>query len=379
MGNKRHIAVCSTVHQFDDPRVFHRQAQTLSKRYETHLYVCAPFRWKLINSHLKIWGLPIWKKKSDRVRNILQLVSYLWKENASIYILHDPELLIIVPFLKFFKKGKIIYDIHENYREMIEDKLWIPKPIRSFTAFVYSKVESVMLHWMDMIWYPVKNIGDHYHSISISKYLIRNVPPLSKFKFPLQKAKKNWILFLGHLIDDRGILEIIEAFSQISKKFPQYQLIFVGEFQSEPFKTKIFNFIDDLGLKRKIVFRGRIPYDEVPQVLAASQIGLLNYLPNLNNMMGLPNKLFEYMAAGIPVIASDFENYREVIETANCGLLVDPTKPEQIAKALFQLIENPQLRQELGKNGQNAFRNHFCWEKEEAKIFSAIDELNGVS
>jgi len=377
MGNKRHIAVCSTVHQFDDPRVFHRQAQTLSKKYATHLYVCAPFRQKLINSRLKIWGLPIWEKKSDRVRNILQLISYLWKENASVYILHDPELLIIVPFLKFFKKGKIIYDIHENYRYLMTEKLWIPEALRNIIAKLYVLIENIILHFVDMIWYPVDNIGKHYDdNRKIKKLLVPNVPDLNHFEFKVDSyPKDNILIYLGTIVEDRGIRELVLAFKKILQKFPSYKLKLIGHFLSENYKTEILNLIKEKGLEGKAEWVNRLPYREIPGILSRTKIGYINYLPTPNNMNTLSNKLFEYLSMGIPVIAPAYPNYIQILEKHNCGICVNPANIDEIANATIELLQDEQKRVRMGKTGQKLFNEKYNWEKNEANLFKAVRNL----
>lgn len=371
------IAILSTVHPFDDTRVFYRQARSLSKKYNVNLYISAPFNFRKFNDNLMVWGLPEWKKKTDRIKSFFILFKYLVKLKANLIIIHDPELLLIVPIIKILKRVPIIYDIHENYVEMIREKLWLSIGMRKLLARGYLLSEKITFPFISMIWYPVKNIGDHYTSRNcLVKYQIRNVPSVQSFQsFNRANEEKKWLISLGYLIDDRGIREIILAFSLVLKDYPDYQLVFIGSFQSERFEQEIFALVSKLQIKDRVIFFGKIPYEKVANYLYNAQIGLLNYLPIPNNIMGLPNKLFEYMAAGLPVIASNFENYAEVINDAQCGILVNPTDPDEIAAAIIFLLNDEKKRIEMGKNGQLAIEDRYCWEMEEKKMFTSLERI----
>ncbi|RFQ09411.1 glycosyltransferase, partial [Pseudomonas sp. ATCC 13867] len=81
---------------------------------------------------------------------------------------------------------------------------------------------------------------------------------------------------------------------------------------------------------------------------------MVTFLPANNHINAQPNKLFEYMAAGIPLIASDFRLWREIVKKYDCGILVDPESPEHIANAVLEILENPQRSTEMGANGKRA-------------------------
>ena len=156
------VAVCSTVHQHDDSRVYHRQTLTLSEHFGTTLYICAPFAKKEVNERLQVIGLPQWQRKTDRIKNYLLMIKSLFESNATVFIFHDPELLLLIPFVKLFKRGKTIYDIHESYHNLILEKEWIPKFFRKAMANLYNATEWLVFKFTDMIWYPHMGVGVHY-------------------------------------------------------------------------------------------------------------------------------------------------------------------------------------------------------------------------
>jgi glycosyltransferase involved in cell wall biosynthesis len=102
--------------------------------------------------------------------------------------------------------------------------------------------------------------------------------------------------------------------------------------------------------------------------MGSAAVGMICYLPEPNHTQAYPNKLFEYMAAGLPVIASDFPLWRQIVTEADCGICVDPTDSDQIANAITELMSNPARRLEMGRNGIRAVLSLYNWSTEEQKL-----------
>jgi len=92
-----------------------------------------------------------------------------------------------------------------------------------------------------------------------------------------------------------------------------------------------------------------------------------------------PTKMFEYMSGGLPVIASDFPVYRKIVESADCGLLVDPLNPAAIAEAIVWLMQNPSRAYEMGQNGKRAIADRYNWEREAESLVATYEELLPLS
>jgi len=103
--------------------------------------------------------------------------------------------------------------------------------------------------------------------------------------------------------------------------------------------------------------------------------GLVTLHPIVNYIDALPVKMFEYMVAGIPVIASNFSLWREIIEGNKCGLCVDPLNPSEIAKAIDYIMTHPAEAQQMGKNGLRAVQEQYNWDIEEKKLLALYEQL----
>jgi len=109
--------------------------------------------------------------------------------------------------------------------------------------------------------------------------------------------------------------------------------------------------------------------------MARARAGLVLFQPLPNNVAGRPNKLFEYMSAGIPVIASDYPGWRAIVDGARCGLLVDPQSPGAIADAMQWILDHPDEAEAMGRRGYEAIRDRYSWDREAEKLMALYSKL----
>jgi glycosyltransferase involved in cell wall biosynthesis len=105
-------------------------------------------------------------------------------------------------------------------------------------------------------------------------------------------------------------------------------------------------------------------------MLAGSDAGIVCFLPEPNHVKSMPNKLFDYMAAGIPVVASNFPLWRKIVEENECGICVDPLDPGAIAEAVRSLRSAPQKSASMGRNGRRLVDSGYNWAREKERLLS---------
>ena len=123
---------------------------------------------------------------------------------------------------------------------------------------------------------------------------------------------------------------------------------------------------------------GQLDREQVKRVLEKSVAGLVTFLPVPNHIEAQPNKMFEYMSAGIPVIGSNYPLWRSIIEGNECGICVNPEDKKSIAQAIDKLVSDKNLAESMGKNGIKAVNEKYNWAIEEKKLFKLYDELLGA-
>jgi len=372
------IVMCSTAHAHDDTRIFYREAITLSKEFKVTMIACGEFVEKKINENLRIIALPPWQKKSDRIRNLFLLFRKVQTLKSEIFIFHDIIGIILIPFLKMSRKTNVIFDIHENFYGWIREKDWLPKFSRIIIAFTYKLLEKLILRFTDMIWFAVPDIGEQYIKYkNLPKLYVPNFPPIRQFKSFMSDTPlfQNRFVFVGSMDADRSIIQIIQAFQLFDEKYPNYSLLLIGAFYSEEYKLKVYKLINDLELDSKVKLLGKMPFYEALSLVEKSKAGFSLHQPTYNFLRSMPLKLFEYIGMSVPVIASNFSNFLEIIERGKCGVCVDPNNITEISQAMEYLVSNEERRREMGQNGKKLIYNKYNWEKIEPDLFRAIHQV----
>lgn len=160
----------------------------------------------------------------------------------------------------------------------------------------------------------------------------------------LRDGKVN-ILFVGRLEKRKGFQYLLEAYKQVKSNFDNCRLIVVGP--GTRLRGKYERQVAEEGIK-DVVFAGFVPYSELPRFYRTADV----FCSPATKCESFGLVLLEAMAVGKPIIASDVEGYANVVAHGSEGLLVPPKDKDRLAEALFLLMEDEPLRQELGRNGR---------------------------
>jgi glycosyltransferase involved in cell wall biosynthesis len=360
----------TSVHSPFDVRIFHKQAKTLVKAgYDVTLI--AQHEKEEIVDGVRIIALPNPRSRFVRMFGLVWQTFYLAKrQGADIYHFHDPELLPVGILLKLMLSTRVIYDVHENHPKKIMSKDWLLFPLRVVSSRVLRSLEWLATLVLDGFVCVTEQIAKKFPPQKTR--VVKNYPLLAMM--PLTSAgQRNYednhtLIYTGGLTRHRGIKQIVQALEYV--KTPRTRLILLGGRKSSE-----ASLIQSLPGWEEVDYYAQVPFEEVYRHMQLAAIGLVCNQPVHSYDSAQPNKMFEYMAAGLPVIASHFDLWREVIEGNECGVTVDPTSPSEIAKAIDYLLDQPELRRLMGRNAQKAVREKYSWEAEGQKLISFYQEI----
>ena len=181
-----------------------------------------------------------------------------------------------------------------------------------------------------------------------------------------QPSKEKWIVLVGNMLSDvKGHPWLIAAAPAITREFPETRFVLVGDGE----KRKDFERqVAELGLDRHFLFLGR--RNDVPRILACCDIAVLP-----SRAEGLPNAVLEYLAAGLPTVASRVGGNVEILRDDKTGLLVPPEDSTALAEALLRLLRDPEFAARLGKSGREYVASEFSVQRMIANTDQLYTEL----
>jgi glycosyltransferase involved in cell wall biosynthesis len=368
-SEKPKICHLTTVHPPFDTRIFHKEAKSLAKAGYSVTLIARHDKEEIIDG-VKIIPLKAPRNRIVRMtKTLLECYHKAVKVDADLYHFHDPELIFVGWLLK--KKGKkVIYDVHEDVSKDIINKYWIWKPVRILVAKITGYIEKSISLKLDGIITATSSISQNFKYVSeklivINNYaLINELYQENKIK-PEGRFSGHFVVYVGSITVERGAKEMLEAMDLLPQDC-QVKLLLGGNFVPPLLKETL----ERMQGWRRVDYMGWLDRNQIASVFRKTQVGLVLFHPEPNHIEAQPNKLFEYMSAGLPVIASHFPLWKEIVEGNRCGLTINPLNPQEIADAIRYIFENPNEAEEMGQRGREAVETKYNWLKEEKKLLA---------
>ncbi|HAG11308.1 MAG TPA: hypothetical protein DCK76_07985 [Desulfotomaculum sp.] len=372
MGKKIFIMTC--VHEWNDNRILFKEASSLARNYTVELHAPGNFKLKELNG-VRIFGL-------TPVRRLLRPLSWFRlffravKAKASVYHFHDPELIPLGLFLRILGK-KVVYDVHEDYPDAILYKQWIPKPLRKMTSFIFNFLEKKCSSFFSGLIFAELTYKESFRNSRTPQIDILNYPLDCEPKERVLKEADQCcnLIYAGTVGEIRGAVEMLKAMAILADRGGNVHLFLVGPFPCPSLRAELEEFLNGHGLLEYVTITGRVAPAKVYSYYKKADIGLCLLHPVENNLKSLVTKLFEYMSAGIPILASNFPRWSRLLEETGTGLTANPLDPDDIARQICTLVDNPELRLSMGFSGREAYEKSFNWRVEETKLISFYDKL----
>jgi glycosyltransferase involved in cell wall biosynthesis len=372
----------------NDIRIF-KEINTLKKKYPIHIFLTSTRKTspkKEFFDDVTVYRFSHRSFENKFLQYPFSLIRYLRITRATrtlspdICHVHDFPFLISGILVKLFTGCRLVYDAHEDFASMVyQNNTTMISLLRTAELFLVKL-------FVDRVITVNGSLKSYFLKTNVKTHVLMNVPLLNiqeiknngkeqeKIKNKEKDESKYFTLgYVGHIIWGRGYKTLIPLCESLVQSGIPVKILIVG---GGPFKESFEKMIADHELQEYFVLTGEVLHDTIPSYLKKIDVGLLLFRPvRYNNIIATPNKLFEYMAFGIPIVASDLPEIRKIIKETGTGILVDPSKVKEIADNIIYLADNPEVVEEMRKNGKKAFQTTYNWDAQSSELLRVYAEL----
>jgi glycosyltransferase involved in cell wall biosynthesis len=376
------MKVChlSSVHPSGDIRIFEKECKSLAAHgYEVVLII----KNKELETRdgIRIIPFPLFKNRLLRVLlSPLRMFYLARREKAQVYHFHDPELIVTGLLLRLFTRAAVVYDVHEDYQTSIRQKYYLPGIISYPLAGLFGFFETLAARFFHIV------LAEKYYRQRFPRGVqVLNYPLLQSLKpvtLLIQNEKNEQsfhapgrirLIYTGIVSGSRGAY----IHAQLLTLLKDIEIYFIGSCRREE-ADKIRAIVGDqkerlfIEGENQFVLPARIRYYyETGHWLA----GLAVFPYSDHYRQKELTKFFEYMAAGIPIICSNFPAWRELIEANGVGLVVNPAEPQTLVDAVEFLKAHPEKAAEMGARGKQLTQDIFNWQHEAQKLLELYETI----
>jgi glycosyltransferase involved in cell wall biosynthesis len=381
MSNETHVCILTTAHPIDDVRVKYKFAHAFCEEgYRVswvgpgHVFFDRENRHKNIQFRLA----PPNRGRLDRLLapfRIRKLAATV--KDVDVYYAPDPDSASVALYLAKQNGAKVIFDIHEVFHGALLDRWLLGRRLPFIRNYVRQRITRICSR-CDLVLGVSDAVLAPYLRHDIKYMLIRSCAPSwfanGKPAEVCEIERRDFRIMHGKSDLSHGTIHVVEAVALSRARLHDLHIVMFkptsgiddndcGDLFARIQKLKLSEFID---------MRPAVPMQEMPAILQTCDAGLVAYGRGLGTD-SLPNRLFEYMAAGLAIIAPVYaREIARIIDSEKCGILVDFEDPSDIARAVLYLRENPNLCREMGRRAREAFQKRHNWETE---VLPVIDRI----
>jgi len=364
MSSGPRVLVVTVVHRPDDARILHRQIAHL-RAEGLHVTYAAPWSATGVTppDGLDVRDLPR-STGRDRLAALLSARDLLRREAGAhdVVLLHDPELLVAVRLAGIGRLPPVVWDVHEDTAVALGDREWVPRPLRRLLAAVVRRLE----RWAERNVHLVLAEDGYRARFRRSHPVVRNHPWASQRPDPATPSVADVpprVLYVGRISQGRGIATTLEL-AQALRGRAQVEL-------AGPVDADVQPQIDAAVADGLVTWHGFIPNDRIGALLSGGAVGLSLLTDDPNYRVSMPSKVVEYLAHGVPVVATPLPTVVALIEDEGGGLLVPFDDPEATLAAVRRILEEPGLHAELSAQGRQAAARR-TWEVEGDRLVTML-------
>jgi len=364
------VAHLTSAHSRNDVRIFLKECRSLAAAgFEVFLIVADGQGPALLDG---VHIIDVGAKSGGRTNRALLTAARVFAAarqlRADIYHFHDPELLPWGLLLRF-SGATVVYDAHEHVPHDILTKHYLPLPAAMLRplSFIVGRCERLAARGMNAVVAATPEILERFSKLPALSAGIYNFPLTEELlqsgswdSRPLQAC------YIGGISVNRGVREVVAAAARCRTRIVLAGPLWDGLTAEQAHALAGWEHVSYLGV---------IARQQVADLMGRSRVGIVTFLPVINHVQALPNKLFEYMSAGIPVVASNFPLWRQIVTETGSGLCVDPRDPDAIAAAIDRLTGDAPFGAACGRNGARAVAGEFNWSTQASRLVRLYQNL----
>ena len=378
------VCQLTNVHSPLDQRIYYKEALSLAAAgYHVSVVGPGPGDMEGVPEGVRVVTVPRRRGVSGRLGNALRLFLKAASMRADVYHFHDPELLPLGLLLRLMG-SKVIYDCHEHFPQTAYVRRWVPRMLRGALSVALDRIECMVARNLSGVLGVVEEQGKRFRHRPFAA--VRNFPRLEWFQANGRHAgtghraglrEECELLHLGSLSADRGSDFLVDVMRELGKTHPEVRVRALGRFHTREDEANFLGRLEGCGLQDRILCQqSLVPYNRLGQEIRRHRIGLIPGQVSLKNLAPfVPTKLFEYLACGIPVVASDLPSIRAFYEEGDWGAIADPADPAAHAREISRLLEDPVAAAEKGHRGRALVEERFNWALESRKLIAFYDRI----
>lgn len=360
------ISMLTTTHPYNDGRIFQKEARSLAKKHAVTIIAPGDIPDRFDEAGIKIITVKKPKSLLFHPLTILQIFLAARKVDTDVFHCHEPDSFLVGLLLKYLMGKPVVYDVHEHWPDEIPFDIGFQygTSFQKALTRILDRIELLLAKRADGVITVCESLSTRFglrggkwrkgiEPIIVANYSIAN----QDLPYNPEKSGRTIINVAANMHAFYGVLEGIVAVNHIRQKHPVLSLTLIGNI-----RVNLEDIISSDNEADWISTTGFLPYQQMYHEINKGSIGLVLIQPiHYHISIALPNKLFDYMLMGLPVVASDLPEIRRVVEDADCGILVNPTDIDAIAKALDYLLSNPGEARRMGENGRRAVIEKYNW------------------
>jgi len=372
MIKRKRVDVCviTTVHEPFDGRIYERELTSL---VESGLSVCLVSPWK---KPKETWVKHEWvclkarKNRFERIITSFGAFMAALMQPAKSYQFHDIDFILWAVLLRMIKKVPVVYDCHENYPEDMFGRQWIPLWLRGVISKITRLVENLAVKSLGICIVVVPSLEERFSSIGAQTVLVRN---FTKWSVCRDLPHEKGLVCTGTLCVTSGAMILLEIAKELKRRGISIGIAITDRFVSGEIRNVFVEEVEKHRLNISVFQKVR-PM-EIDTILSKASIGLSVEQDYRYMGLGYHGKLFEYMAMGLPVIASDIPGNRKLVNEAKCGVVVPADQAKEYVNAVEKLLGDSSEFERYRENGFRAIEGIYNWDLERTKLVDLFKKI----